>query len=113
MNRPDMSNSQAVAVKDHALSGASPSASSRVGKVLVAGFFDPSVRRSIKCLAIERGCSQQELLAHALRLLFTQAIEQGSPLVKEMPAGLHPAWQPDSSVAPTTVETALVDQPRT
>jgi hypothetical protein len=93
-----MPNSQAVAVKDHALSGASPSAPSRMGKVLVSGFFDPSVRRSLKCLAIERGCSQQELLAHALRLLFTQAVEQGSPLVKELPAGLQAGMQSECPV---------------
>jgi hypothetical protein len=98
MNRPAMPTSQAVAVKDHTLSGAPSSAPSRAGKVLVAGFFDPSVRRAIKCLAIERGCSQQEVLAHALRLLFTQAIEQGSPLVKELPAGLKAGMQCDRPV---------------
>lgn len=68
---------------------ASTAAPSRVGKVLVSGFFDPSVRRALKCLAIERSCSQQELLAHALRLLFAQAISQGSRLVTTLPEQLQ------------------------
>lgn len=69
--------------------GAAAAAPSRAGKVLVSGFFDPSVRRALKCLAIERSCSQQELLAHALRLLFAQAISQGSRLVTTLPEQLQ------------------------
>jgi hypothetical protein len=68
---------------------AGTAAPSRVGKVLVSGFFDPAVRRALKCLAIERSCSQQELLAHALRLLFAQAISQGSRLVTTLPEQLQ------------------------
>lgn len=63
--------------------------SSRDGKVPVAGFFDPTVRRALKCLAIERSCSQQEVLAQALRLLFNDAISRGSRMVTSLPCGLE------------------------
>jgi hypothetical protein len=61
---------------------------SRAGKLPVAGFFDPAVRRAIKLLAIERACSQQEILTQALRMLFEDAVERGSSAVRAMPCGL-------------------------
>jgi hypothetical protein len=61
--------------------------------VPISGFFGPDVRRALKCLAIERACSQQEVLAYALRLLFAQAVQQGSGLVTAIPAELQADFQ--------------------
>lgn len=62
---------------------------SRAGKLPVAGFFDPAVRRAIKLLAIERACSQQDILTQALRMLFVDAVEGGSSVVLAVPKGLE------------------------
>lgn len=42
----------------------------RVGKRNVAGWFDETVHRQLKILAIEEGKTSQQLLTEALNLLF-------------------------------------------
>lgn len=45
-------------------------ASSRAGKVNIAGYFDPAVRKQLAMLAIELETDQVKLMAEALNLLF-------------------------------------------
>ena len=73
---------------DASLSYARGGLPSRAGKVPVAGFFDPAVRRALKLLAVERACSQQEVLSQALRMLFADAVLRGSAAVRSMPPDL-------------------------
>lgn len=47
-----------------------PRASGRSGKVNIAGYFDPAVRKQLAMLAIERDTDQVKLMAEALNLLF-------------------------------------------
>jgi hypothetical protein len=44
--------------------------SGRSGKVNIAGYFDPAVRKQLAMLAIERDTDQVKLMAEALNLLF-------------------------------------------
>jgi hypothetical protein len=48
----------------------SPIAKSRDGKVLISGFFHPSVRQGLKYLALATSKTQEELIKEALDLLF-------------------------------------------
>ena len=43
---------------------------SRRGKVVVAAYFDPAVRKQLAILAVKEDCSQAALLAEAMNLLF-------------------------------------------
>lgn len=42
----------------------------RAGKVNIAGYFDPAVRKQLAMLAIENDTDQVKLMAEALNLLF-------------------------------------------
>lgn len=44
--------------------------SGRSGKVNIAGYFDPAVRKQLAMLAIEQDTDQVKLMAEALNLLF-------------------------------------------
>jgi len=44
--------------------------SSRTGKVSIAGYFDPAVRKQLAMLAVEQDTDQVKLMAEALNLLF-------------------------------------------
>ena len=44
----------------------------RVGKVSIAGFFDPSVRRQLRRLALDSDTTAQALLGEALNDLFAK-----------------------------------------
>lgn len=50
--------------------GAGGKASGRVGKVNIAGYFDPAVRKQLAMMAIENDTDQVKLMAEALNLLF-------------------------------------------
>lgn len=50
--------------------GAGGKASGRAGKVNIAGYFDPAVRKQLAMLAIEHDTDQVKLMAEALNLLF-------------------------------------------
>lgn len=45
-------------------------ASGRAGKVNIAGYFDPAVRKQLAILAAENDTDQVKLMAEALNLLF-------------------------------------------
>ncbi len=45
-------------------------ASGRSGKVNIAGYFDPAVRKQLAMLAVEQDTDQVKLMAEALNLLF-------------------------------------------
>ena len=45
-------------------------AAGRAGKVNIAGYFDPAVRKQLAMLAIEHDTDQVKLMAEALNLLF-------------------------------------------
>jgi hypothetical protein len=45
-------------------------APSRVGKVTIAAYFEPSVRQQLAILAAKRSTSQTALIAEALNLMF-------------------------------------------
>lgn len=47
-----------------------PRAPRRSGKVNIAGYFDPAVRKQLAMLAVERDTDQVKLMAEALNLLF-------------------------------------------
>ena len=47
-----------------------PRAPSRQGKVAVAAYFDPAVRKQLAILAVKEERSQAALLAEAMNLLF-------------------------------------------
>ncbi|MCE2403268.1 hypothetical protein J4G08_20625 [Candidatus Poribacteria bacterium] len=51
-------------------SGERKSGSSRAGKKLIAGHFDPDVHRQLKQLSVNANTSIQDLLAEALNDLF-------------------------------------------
>ena len=61
----------AVAEEEHG-EGAdrTPRASGRSGKVNIAGYFDPAVRKQLAMLAVEQDTDQVKLMAEALNLLF-------------------------------------------
>ena len=42
----------------------------RAGKVNIAGYFDPAVRKQLAMLAVEHDTDQVKLMAEALNLLF-------------------------------------------
>ena len=44
----------------------------RAGMVLVAGHFDPAVRKQLKGIALDQGRTVQDLLAEALNDLFAK-----------------------------------------
>lgn len=44
--------------------------STRTGKVNIAGYFDPAVRKQLAMLALEHDTDQVKLMAEALNLLF-------------------------------------------
>ena len=44
--------------------------SDRAGKVNIAGYFDPAVRKQLAMLAVEHDTDQVKLMAEALNLLF-------------------------------------------
>ena len=49
-----------------------PSQPGRAGTVLVAGHFDPAVRRQLKGIALDQDRTVQDLLAEALNDLFAK-----------------------------------------
>ena len=57
-------------------------APSRRGKKALIGYFDPSVSKQLKLLALEEDSTIQQLLGEALDLLF-QA--RGKPLIAQAP----------------------------
>lgn len=56
------------AVPEQRGAGAKPSG--RTGKVNIAGYFDPAVRKQLAMLAIEQETDQVKLMAEAFNLLF-------------------------------------------
>lgn len=50
--------------------GGSPVAPSRVGKKVIAGYFDPAVAKQLKQMAVDGDTTMQALLAEALNELF-------------------------------------------
>ena len=53
-------------------SGSLPRQANRVGKVSIAGFFEPSVRRQLRRLALDTDTTAQALLGEALNDLFAK-----------------------------------------
>lgn len=47
-----------------------PRTTRRSGKVNIAGYFDPAVRKQLAMLAVEQDTDQVKLMAEALNLLF-------------------------------------------
>lgn len=55
---------------DHSPRGASQRTKSRIGKKVISGFFDPEVSKQLARLALDRDCTNEELLREALNDLF-------------------------------------------
>lgn len=47
-------------------------AKSRIGKKVISGFFDPQASKQLARLAIDRDCTNEDLLREALNDLFTK-----------------------------------------
>lgn len=64
---------------DQRLEGQAPS---RRGKKALIGYFDPSVSKQLKQLALDEDSSIQKLLGEAIDLLFAS---RGKPLIAQTP----------------------------
>lgn len=53
----------------------------RIGKVQIAGFFEPEVAKQLKALALDEETTVQLLVAEALNLLFS---DRGKPQIADV-----------------------------